>query len=84
MAKQKRAASPAEEIAPDIALEKAAGGVELKWNGDPSGEYVIYRCTSPRFDRCNVAGVVKGTQWTDREAGSAPLVFYRVEPKTGA
>ena len=81
--RQRTSASP-QGTAPDIALEKERGAVKLKWEGNPYKEYVIYRCTSPRFDRCDVAGIVKGTQWTDPEAGSAPLVFYRVEPKSGA
>ena len=77
------ASSPSPSL-PDISLTKKEGGVELKWSGASDREYVIYRCTSPRFDRCDVAGVVKGTEWTDREAGAAPLVFYKVEPKSGA
>lgn len=65
----------------EVTLSKDPNGVELKWQGDPSKDYVVYRCTSPRFDDCDVAGVVKGTKWTDREADRAPLVFYKVEPK---
>jgi hypothetical protein len=69
----------------DVSLEKAGQGVELAWRGNPSQEFVVYRCTSPKFDprfgECSVAGVVKGTRWVDSGKEAAPVVFYRVEPK---
>lgn len=65
-----------------IDLAKSGTGVRLAWEGDADAQYVIYRCTSPRFDTCTVAGEVRGTQWVDREANTAPLVFYKVEPRT--
>ena len=65
----------------DVSLAKSGHGVELAWTGNPKGEYVIYRCTSPKFDQCSIAGVVKGTQWEDDGKNSSPVVFYRVEPK---
>ena len=69
---------------PDISLTKKDGGIELQWKGASDQEYVIYRCTSPRFDQCSIADIVRGTQWTDKESSSASLLFYRVEPRTGA
>ena len=69
---------------PEISLAKKHGGIELQWKGAPDQEYVIYRCTSPRFDACARVGIVRGTTWTDTSASSAPVLFYRVEPRTGA
>jgi hypothetical protein len=66
---------------PEISIQKAPKGVELAWTGSPQKEYVVYRCTSPKFDRCSVAGTVKGNQWNDTGSDSAPVVYYRVEPK---
>jgi hypothetical protein len=70
---------------PEVTLAKAGQGVELAWSGNPSQEFVVYRCTSPKFDprfgECSVAGVVKGTRWVDSGKETAPVVFYRVEPK---
>ena len=70
--------------APDISLTKKDGGIELQWRGAPDQEYVIYRCTSPRFDACARVGTVRGTTWTDTSSSSAPVLFYRVEPRAGA
>jgi len=69
---------------PDISVAKEADAVQVSWKGDPSKDYIVYRCTSPRFDQCSIAGAVKGTKWTDRGAERASLVFYKVEPKAGA
>ena len=66
---------------PEISIQKAGKAVELAWTGNPKEEYIVYRCTSPKFDRCAVAGVVKGTQWKDTGSDNAPVVFYKVEPK---
>ena len=65
-----------------VSLEKAGQNVELAWKGNPHEEYVVYRCTSPRFDQCGVAGIVRGSTWVDRGKETAPVVFYRVEPKS--
>jgi len=64
-----------------VGLSKAGKNVELAWTGSPQKEYVVYRCTSPKFDQCSVAGTVKGNQWNDTGSDSAPVVFYKVEPK---
>ncbi len=63
-------------------LARSGQGVQLRWQGDASKEYVVYRCTTPTFTQCSTAGEVKGTQWTDKGADNAPLVFYKVEPRT--
>ena len=78
--------NPKSEIrnaSPDVTLAKSGHGVELAWTGNPKGEYVVYRCTSPKFDQCSIAGVVKGTRWMDSEPGSPIIIYYRVEPNAG-
>ena len=76
-----------QEAAPTVTLAKSGQGVELAWTGNPRGEYVVYRCTSPKFDprvgECSVAAVVKGTRWMDSEPGSRTITYYRVEPNAG-
>lgn len=64
-----------------VTLAKKDGHIALNWPGRKNGEYVVYRCTSPRFDTCSIAEVVKGNQWVDREPLPAPVVFYRVVRK---
>ncbi len=76
-----RAEAPSPTTSLPVTLGKDGQNVELAWKGNPGEEYVIYRCTSPRFDQCGVAGVVKGTKWTDTGKEQAPVVFYKVEPK---
>ena len=68
--------------APDLTLSRVDHSVELKWQGDKSGEYVVYRCTSPLFDQCSLADKVKGTKWID-DSGGPGIIYYRVEPITG-
>ena len=68
----------------EITVQKADDGVDLAWNGNSRSEYVVYRCTSPRFDVCSTAGVVKGTRWSDSGHAQARLVFYKVEPVAGS
>jgi len=79
-----RPATPPKPSPVDVTLQKAPAGVELAWSGDPRGQYVVYRCTSPRFDACGVARVVKGTSWVDREGGRASVVYYKVEPRSAS
>jgi len=84
-ARQNEAAKPASKQAPvDVQVARHDKGVVVTWQGDPSGEYVVYRCTSPRFDTCSTAGVVRGDRWVDREPSRAPIVFYKVEARKGA
>jgi len=83
-ARQNEVAKPASKQMPvDVRVARHGKGVVVTWQGDPSGEYVVYRCTSPRFDACSTAGVVRGDRWVDREPGRAPIVFYKVEARTG-
>jgi hypothetical protein len=83
-ARQNEAAKPASKQAPvDVQVAKHDKGVVVTWQGDPSGEYLVYRCTSPRFDTCSTADVVRGDRWVDREPSRAPIVFYKVEARTG-
>jgi len=83
-AQHNEAAKPAPRQVPvDVQVARHDKGVVVTWQGDPSGEYVVYRCTSPRFDTCSTASVVRGDRWVDREPSRAPIVFYRVEARTG-
>jgi hypothetical protein len=66
--------------APDLTLSKVDHLVEVAWQGDKNGEYVVYRCTSPKFDQCSLADRVKGTKWVDT-ASEPGIIYYRVEPK---
>ena len=81
---QNDAAKPVSKQVPvDVQVARHDKGVVVTWQGDPSGEYVVYRCTSPRFDACSPPGVVKGDRWVDREPSQNPIVFYKVEARTG-
>lgn len=66
--------------APDLTLSKVDHLVEVAWQGNKNGEYVVYRCTSPKFDQCSLADRVKGTTWVDT-ANEPGITYYRVEPK---
>lgn len=72
-----------QEVAPTVTLAKAGKTVAVQWDGPSAGEYEVYRCSSPRFDQCSLAGVVKGTRWVDGDQDRSPspggVVYYRVE-----
>lgn len=61
-----------------IKLNKFDSTVEISW--DREGEYVIYKCESPLFDKCTQVEIVKGNKYLDKSNNSAKIVFYRVEP----
>jgi len=83
-AQHNEAVKPASKQVPvDVQVTMHDQRIVVTWRGAPSGEYVVYRCTSPRFDACSTAGVVKGDRWVDREPSRAPIVFYKVEAHTG-
>jgi hypothetical protein len=65
--------------APDLTLSKVDHLVEVAWQGNKNGEYVVYRCTSPKFDQCSLADRVKGTTWVDT-ANEPGITYYMVEP----
>ena len=67
-----------------VTIQKAQNGVELAWSGSPKKEYVVYRCTSPKFDVCSAVEVVKGNRWSGDETGRERLVFYKVEPRNAS
>lgn len=66
---------------PDLTLSRVDHSVEVAWQGKKNGEYVVYRCTSPKFDQCSLADRVKGTKWVDSAPDANKITFYRVEPK---
>lgn len=61
-----------------IRINKVDHSLEITWDGE--GDYVVYKCDSPKFDRCSVAEVVSGNRYLDRNEDSAKIVYYRVEP----
>ena len=85
------AATPAEILresaaAQTVTLTKVDHSVALTWKGNPGEKYKVFRCSSPEFDRCSLAGVVKGDRWVDVDDGGAKVVYYKVvgcEPKKG-
>jgi len=84
-AQRNAAVKPVSKQVPvDVQVARHHKGIVLTWQGDPSGEYVVYRCTSPRFNTCSTAGVVRGDRWVDRDPARAPIVFYKVEARKGA
>ncbi len=76
MAANRAAAAPA----PPLVLSKVDHSVEVRWQGNKNGEYVVYRCTSPTFDQCSLADKVKGTKWIDT-SNQPGIIYYRVEPR---
>ena len=69
-----------------ISLARVDHSVALKWKAKPGEKYEVYRCTSPKFDRCSLAAVVSGDRWVDVDDGGAKVVYYKVvgcEPKKG-
>jgi len=65
----------------DLSLSRVDHSVAITWEGNPDAEYVVYRCSSPRFDSCALADRVKGTQWVDPAQDSGTITFYKVEPR---
>ncbi len=61
-----------------IKMTKIDHSLEIRWDGE--GEFVVYKCESPEFDRCSVADVVSGNRYLDRDDNSAKIVYYRIEP----
>ena len=67
---------PIKEVERELGLR---GVVKLAWSDGTRGAYRVYKSTDPRdLDRAEVH-VVKGNVWTDSEAGTGPIVFYRIE-----
>lgn len=74
-------ASPADSSGLPITIAKVDESVALSWEGKPEGEFVVYRCDSPRFDSCALVDEVRGTQWLDGDSQSGTITYYRVEPR---
>jgi hypothetical protein len=79
---QRPSPTTTKEPAPGLTLSKVDHLVEVAWQGDKNGEYVVYRCTSPKFDQCSLADRVKGTTWVDT-ANEPGIIYYMVEPTAG-
>jgi hypothetical protein len=67
---------PAPPITPK--LQKVDDSLEITWQGE--GEFLVYKCESPKFDTCSFVKVVKGNKFLDKNEGSGKIVFYRIEP----
>ena len=62
-----------------IDITTDGGVVRLAWSDGTRDAYRVYKSTDPRdLDGAEVH-VVKGNVWTDSEAGSGPIVYYRIE-----
>lgn len=62
-----------------IDITADGGVVKLAWSDGTREAYKVYKSTDPRdLERAEVH-VVKGNVWTDSEAGTSPIVFYRIE-----
>ena len=59
-------------------LQKVDDSLEITWQGE--GEFLVYKCESPKFDTCSFVKVVKGNKFLDKNEGSGKIVFYRIEP----
>ena len=56
-----------------------AGTVRLAWSNGRKGTYTVYKSHDPRLFSHSEAHVVAGNVWTDEDAASAPIVYYRIE-----
>jgi hypothetical protein len=66
-----------------IDVVAASGSVHLAWSDGEKDTYTVYKSSDPRTLDQAEAHVVRGTVWTDSDPGSAPVVFYRIEPGGG-
>ena len=61
-----------------IRMVKVDNSLEISWDGE--GDFIVYKCDSPKFDKCSVADIVSGNRYIDKDDNSAKIVFYRIEP----
>jgi len=62
-----------------IDVVSEGGEVRLAWVDGEKEFYTVYKSTDPREFASGEAHVVQGNVWTDKEADSSPIVFYKVE-----
>ncbi|MFQ5877150.1 MAG: zf-HC2 domain-containing protein [Acidobacteriota bacterium] len=55
------------------------GRVTLAWSDGQKESYTVYKSADPRGFPPREAHVVRGNVWTDPDAGSSPIVYYRIE-----
>ena len=72
----KPAATTTQSVTPKF--QKFDDSFEITWDGD--GEFIVYKCESPKFDTCSFSEVVKGNKYLDKNEGSGKIVYYRIEP----
>jgi hypothetical protein len=70
-----------------VTLAKVDHSVAVQWAGNPKDEFEVYRCESPTFEACSLAGRVQGTSWVDPgldgPGASGTITFYKVVPRSG-
>jgi hypothetical protein len=62
-----------------IALQLESGAVHVSWLDGRDRPYRVYRSTNPRDLGQGRAQMVRGNEWVDKQADSAPIVFYRID-----
>jgi hypothetical protein len=75
-------------LALPVTLAKVDDSVAVRWTGNPGDEFEVYRCESPTFETCSLAGRVQGTSWVDSgldgPGASGTITYYKVVPRVGA
>jgi hypothetical protein len=60
-------------------LQVADGLVHVSWLDGRVRPYRVYKSTNPRDLGKGEAQLVRGNEWVDKQADSAPIVFYRID-----
>jgi anti-sigma factor RsiW len=70
---------PSEAGVTRIQVVAEGGLVRLAWSNGHKDVYTVYKSTDPRDLSGSEIHVVRGNIWTDTDAETSPVVFYRVE-----
>jgi anti-sigma factor RsiW len=62
-----------------IEIRADGGMVRLAWSDGSRDAYKVYKSNDPRNFGHGEVHVVRGNVWTDRQPGSGPIVYYRIE-----
>ena len=60
-------------------LQIEGGLVHVSWLDGRARPYRVYKSTNPRDLGQGRAQLVRGNEWVDKQADSAPIVFYRID-----
>jgi hypothetical protein len=55
------------------------GQVRLAWSDGVKDSYTVYKSADPRDLTSGEVHFIRGNIWTDRNPGTSPVVFYRIE-----